>query len=106
MIGTTMIVRTIPAVNIPRPVGDGAPKIGIQPRTELSAGSSVLRRNGARTMIPHSPSTTLGIAASSSTSGPNTAARRRGASRLRNRPMAMPIGIASASAITEVTAVP
>ena len=106
MIGTTMIVRTTPAVKTPRPVGEAAPKIGIQPSTSCSAGSIVECMTGARIRIPQSPSTTLGIAAISSISGPITAVTRRGASRLRKRPIAIPIGPPSTSAIAEVIAVP
>ena len=32
MIGMIMIASTIPAVNSERPLGDGAPKIGMKPR--------------------------------------------------------------------------
>ncbi len=73
-----MIASTTPAVKTPSPVVDGAPKIGIQPSTSCSAGSTVERRNGARTKIPQRPRITLGIAASSSTSGPITAPARPG----------------------------
>ena len=56
--------------------------------------------------MPQKPRITLGIAASISTSGPMTPRTRRGASRLRYRPMAIPIGVAITSAIAELTAVP
>ena len=71
------------AVKMPRPVVDGAPKIGIQPSTSCRAGWIVERMNGASTMIPQRPMITLGTAASNSTSGPITALTRPGASRLR-----------------------
>ena len=58
------------------------------------------------TRMPHRPSTTLGIAASSSTSMPTGVRRRRGASSLRKRPIASDSGTARTSAKNEVTAVP
>ena len=95
----------MPAVKRPRPVGDGVPKIGIQPSTSWSAGSIVVRMNGARTIrIPRGRASTLGIAASSSTSGPITAPTRRGASRLRKSPIAIADRHRrSSSAIADVT---
>ncbi len=48
----------------------------------------------------------LGTAASISTSGPTTARTRGGAIMLRYTPIAMPSGVASTSAIPELTAVP
>ena len=48
----------------------------------------------------------LGTAASISTSGPTTARTRAGAIMLRYRPIAIPSGVASTSAISEATTVP
>ena len=58
------------------------------------------------TRMPHSPSTTLGMAASSSTSIVMGVRRRRGASLLRNRPIAIDMGTAIKSATSDVTRVP
>ena len=70
MIGTIMIVRIRPAVNRPVPVAVGAPKIGMKPRCSCSHGSRWCARNGPSTRMPQRPRTTLGIAASISTSEP------------------------------------
>ncbi len=57
-------------------------------------------------MIPHRPRTTLGIAASSSTSVATGRRIRRGASSVRKSAIAIDIGPAISSAIAELTAVP
>ena len=62
--------------------------------------------NGPSTRIPQSPRTTLGIAASSSTSGATTARIQRGASSLRKSAIASEIGVARSSAPNDVTTVP
>ena len=68
MIGTTMIVRINPAVKRPVPACDGAPNSGMNPRLRCSQGSTCIPRNGPSTKMPQRPRTTLGIAASISTS--------------------------------------
>ena len=62
--------------------------------------------NGPSTRIPQSPSTTLGIAASSSTSGATTERIHRGASSLRKSAIASEIGVARSRAPNDVTTVP
>ena len=83
MIGSAMIARITIAVKIPDPLSDGDPNNGMKPSTLCSAGSIVERMIGARTTIPQRPMITLGTAASSSTSGPITAAVRGDVSWLR-----------------------
>ena len=56
--------------------------------------------------MPQRPSTTLGIAASSSTIVAIGEAMRRGAISVRNSAIAIESGVASSSAITDVTTVP
>ena len=56
--------------------------------------------------MPQSPSTTLGIAASSSTIVAIGAARRFGASSVRNSAIAIESGVASSRAMNDVTSVP
>ena len=56
--------------------------------------------------MPQSPSTTLGIAASSSTSIPIGPRTLFGASSLRKRPIAIDTGAATRSAESEVNSVP
>ena len=58
----------------------GLPKIGKKPNVEWSQGSMWRWTNGASTITPQNPSTTLGIAASISTSGPTIARTALGAS--------------------------
>ena len=83
-IGTTMIVSTTAAVSNPVPADGMSPlKNGVQPSALFSTGSRCCARNGPSTRIPHKPTTTLGIAASSSTSAPITSRMPRGASSLR-----------------------
>ena len=82
VIGTTMIVSTSIATSIPAFSGV-PPNNGMKPRWRWSQGSRSVPTNGPRTRIPHSPSTTLGIAASSSTSEAITVRAPRGASSLR-----------------------
>ena len=78
MIGRIMIVNTTIAVKIPVPVDEGVPNNGMKPNAEWRAGSTWSRSTGPSTKIPQSPITTLGIAASVSTSavtGPADRAR-------------------------------
>ena len=56
--------------------------------------------------MPQRPSTTLGIAASISTSDPTMPRTPRGASSLSQRAIAIASGVAMRSAISEVIAVP
>ena len=78
----------------------------MKPSDEWRAGSTWSRRIGARTRSPQSPITTLGIAASVSTSAVTGPRIPRGASSLRKSAMPSAIGVAMTSAATEVTAVP
>ena len=106
MIGITMIVRIRLAVKTLSPVVSGAPKIGRKPSVLCRNGSTCACTKGARTSRPQKPRMTLGIAASSSTSGPTTPRTPLGASRVRKSPIAIAIGAPSSSAKAEVTAVP
>ena len=56
--------------------------------------------------MPQSPRITLGIAASSSISVPTGPRIQRGASSVRKSAIAIDIGVASSSAMKEVTTVP
>ncbi len=58
------------------------------------------------TTIPQRPSTTLGIAASSSTMMPTGVRRARGASSVRNKAIAIATGTAITSANRDVRSVP
>ena len=105
VIGMIMIVSTSAAGSIP--ACDGSPeKSGHQPRKLCSHGSSVSRTHGPKTRMPQSPRTTLGIAASSSTSVAIGAAARRGAISVRKSAIAIESGVASSSAMIDVTTVP
>ncbi len=100
-----MIARTTPAGRMP--LDDGVPpKIGTKPNERCSHGSTWFARKGPSTRIPQRPSTTLGMAASVSTSDPTTSRTLRGASSLRKSAIPSASGVAMISAIAEVTAVP
>ena len=104
-IGTTMIASTSPAMKMP--LDCGVPlKSGMKPSVSCSHGSRWFAANGPSTRIPQSPSTTLGTAASVSTSAPTMPPTPRGASSLRKSAIAIASGTAITSAISEVTAVP
>src|SRR5215467_1214802 len=74
----------------------------MKPSYEWSAGSTWSRRSGARTIRPQSPITTLGTAASVSTSAVTGPRIPLGASSLRNSAMPSAIGVAITSALIEV----
>ena len=81
-IGVIMIARTMPAVNTEKVDGrsGSSAKNGMTwPTVEAMYHCSVSRRNGAKMYSPHSPTTTLGIAAISSTMNVSTNDTRRGA---------------------------
>ncbi len=105
-IGTIMIVRIRIAANMFEPTVGFVLKIGIQPNVPWIAGPRVPAMNGPSTRIPQSPRTTLGIAASSSTSGATTWRIQAGASSLRKRAMAIEMGVARSSAPNDVTSGP
>ena len=69
-------------------------------------GSTVEPRNGLRTKTPHSPMTTLGIAASSSMRNVSGIATRRLASSARKIAVISPMGAARTIAITDEKIVP
>ena len=83
VIGMIMIVSTSTAVNTVLPEAGSDEKNGVQPNTSFSQGPSVSWTTGPSTRMPQSPRTTLGIAASISTSEPTTPRTPRGASSLR-----------------------
>ena len=105
-IGRIMIVSTTIAVKTLEPVVDGGPKSGMKPSALWSAGSTWSRSIGPSTRIPHRPMTTLGIAASVSTSAVTGPRSQRGASSVRKSAIAMASGVAIASAASDVTTVP
>ena len=105
-IGTIMIVRIRIAANMFEPTVGFVLKIGIQPNVPWIAGPRVPVMNGPSTRIPQSPRTTLGIAASSSTSGATAWRIQAGASSLRKRAMASEMGVARSSAPNDVTSGP
>ena len=78
----------------------------MKPRWAIIHGSTCSLRNGPRMRIPQRPSTTLGMAASSSTIVPTGVRSTRGASSLRKSPMAIATGTAMSSATSAVTSVP
>ena len=106
VIGMIMIVRTSAAGRMP--ACEGVPeKTGSSPSgVSWIQGSRWSRTHGPKTRIPQRPSTTLGIAASSSTIVAIGAATRRGAISVRNSAIAIESGVAITSAITDVTTVP
>ena len=77
VIGTIMIVSTRAAGSIP--ACEGSPeKMGRKPSQLWSQGSRCCATHGPKTRMPQSPSTTLGIAARSSTMVATGAASRLG----------------------------
>ena len=106
--GRIMIARITPAVNRSGPLGlprNSAPATGTVPIVEVMKGSMCRSRNGLRTNRPHSPYTTLGMAASTSTNDASGARTNPRTSFNRSaRPTAT--GTASATATAEVTSVP
>ena len=105
VIGMIMIVSTSAAGSTPD--WDGSPeKIGRKPNQLWSHGSRCCATQGPKTRMPQSPSTTLGIAASSSTIVAIGAASRFGASSVRNSAIAIESGVASSRAMNDVTSVP
>ena len=105
MMGTIMIVRISEAGRTPT-CCVGPEKIGRKPNTPWSQGSRFAFSHGPKTRIPHSPSTTLGIAASNSTTVAIGALSRFGAISVRNSAIAIESGVARSSAMNEVTTVP
>ena len=105
VIGMIMIVSTSAAGSMP--ACDGSPeKIGRKPSVLSSHGSRCSATQGPKTRMPQRPSTTLGIAASSSTIVAIGAASRRGAISVRNSAIAIESGVARSRAMNEVTIVP
>src|SRR6266566_5317408 len=78
----------------------------MNPSAEWRAGSTWSRRSGARTRSPQSPITTLGIAASVSTSAVTGPRIPGGASSLRKSATPSAMGVAMSNALNEVTTVP
>ena len=100
-----MIVRTSAAGRMP--TCEGSPEnIGRNPNHDCSHGSRWFAIHGPKTRMPQRPSTTEGIAASSSTSVAIGAASRRGAISVRNNAIAIASGVAMTSAINDVRTVP
>src|SRR2546427_11961609 len=98
VIGTIMIVSTSTAVNIVLPEIGRLAKKGVQPNAEFNQGPNWSWTTGPSTRMPQSPGTTLGIAASISTSEPTTPRTPRGASSLREMPIATDTGAAKRTA--------
>ena len=100
-----MIESTIIAGS--RPPVCGAPrKNGVQPSTSCNTGSRSFWTNGPSTRMPERPITTLGTAASISTSEPTAPRTPPGASSVRKRPIAIETGAATSNATNDVIAVP
>src|SRR4029077_5747212 len=106
VIGMIMIVRIRTAANIELPTAGWDGQNGVQPKAPFSHGPNWWTMTGRSTRIPHRPSTTLGTAASISTTGPTTARTGRGASSVRNSPIPIEIGAAMITAKSVVYAVP
>ena len=105
VIGMIMMVRTT------RPGGSPPRRISREDRQRserrrLDPRLEVVPYPGPEDEDAHRPSTTLGIAASSSTIVAIGAASRRGEISVRKRAIAIESGVAIASAISEVTTVP
>src|SRR4051812_45098405 len=105
VIGTIMIVSTTIATRTPACEGEPE-KNGSQPSQSSRNGSICARMNGPSTKIPQSPTTTLGTAASISTSDPIGARMTGGASSVRKSAIAIESGAASTTAPNDVTIVP
>ena len=105
-IGRIMIARTMIAVKTLAPAADGVPKSGIHPSPECSHGSMCVRSAGPSTRMPHSPTRTLGTAASVSTSAVTGAWTTRGASSERKSATPIASGVATRSAKNDVMTVP
>jgi hypothetical protein len=105
MMGSAIIVRTTIATRTPLCSGDPE-KRGNQPKVPCRNGSMSERMNGPRTRMPQSPTTTLGTAASISTSEAIGGRIAGGASSVRKSPIATASGAASSIAPKDVTSVP
>ena len=105
MVGTIMIARTTLALNSPIP-NTGPLKIGMKPSAPTSHFSTVSRRKGLRTNTPHRPTTTLGMAASSSTRNVSGTDSQRGASSARKIAVKRLRGTAMMRASSEDSTVP
>src|SRR3954470_472319 len=107
VIGMVMIVSTMIAVKTVDSTLSWPPlKIGIQPRKLLRNGSTRCASNGGSTKMPHSPTTTLGTAASISTRVPTGPRAAGGASSLRKSAIAIESGAARSIAPNDVMSVP
>ena len=100
-----MIVRTRIAGSSPKMDGS-PPKSGTNPNVRFRNGSTWSATTGPMTRMPQSPMTTLGTAASISTSAPTGPRSQRGASSVRKSAIAIESGPAIRSAPIDVTAVP
>src|SRR2546427_10057402 len=105
MVGMIMTARMTPAVNLSVPMGFPW-KMGRNPKTLWTTGSTETRMAGPRTKIPHSPYTTDGTAASSSTTYVSGIRSHGGESSERKIAMPRLIGTPTRRASAEVTSVP
>ena len=102
LIGITMIARTSAAGSRPVSVLASPRKNGVHPSARCRNGFRWFSRKGPSTKIPHRPISTLGIAASISTSPPMMPRTPRGASSERNSAIAIDSGAAISNASTDV----
>ena len=105
-IGRIMIASTTIAVKTLAPDDEGGPNSGIHPSPECSHGSTWVRSTGPSTRMPHRPMSTLGTAASVSTSAVTGAWMARGASSVRKSAIPIASGVATRSAKNDVMTVP
>ena len=105
IVGRIMIARITPALNSPIPKA-GPEKTWMNPSRCTIAASTVSRRSGLRTNTPHRPTTTLGMAASSSIRNVNGMASHGGASSARKIAVNRLIGTAMRSARNDDSSVP
>src|SRR2546428_8021389 len=105
MVGMIRPARMTPAVNLSVPMGFPW-KMGRHPKTLWTTGSTETRMTGPRTKIPHSPYTTDGTAASSSTTYVSGIRSQGGESSERKIAMPRLIGTPNRRASAEVTSVP
>src|SRR2546422_10592660 len=105
MVGMIMTARMTPAVNLSVPMGFPW-KMGRNPKTLWTTGSTETRMAGPRAKIPHSPDTTDGTAASSSAPNGGGIGSQGGESSAREIAMARRNGTTKRRADADVTSGP
>ncbi len=107
MIGTTMMVKIRPAVNMLAPGGLGGAEDREEAELVVEPGLDMGRDERREDQnAPEAEDDARYRRQHFNQRRQDRARSRRGASRLRKSPIAMPIGVASSSAMAELTAVP